>query len=63
MLTNIKESVHVKPQPIGVGYLHHCIPAHQKYFQRAVGIWAAAGYDGRLGCTFRLRPRLSWRDQ
>jgi uncharacterized protein (UPF0276 family) len=56
MRTSVKESVHTRPETIGVGYLHHCIPAHQKYFQRLQELGAPLDMMEYLAAHFAYDP-------
>ncbi|MET7483876.1 hypothetical protein [Streptomyces sp. NPDC005538] len=31
---------HLRPDPVGAGYLHHCMPAHQDYHRRLTELGA-----------------------
>lgn len=47
---------HRKPAAIGAGYLHHCIPSHQAYFDRLMEIGARVDMVEYLAAHFAYDP-------
>ncbi|MCA6092191.1 DUF692 domain-containing protein [Streptomyces sp. SCA3-4] len=47
---------HPRPATIGAGYLHHCIPGHQKYFERLMELDARVDMVEYLAAHFATDP-------